>query len=52
MGAKKFAVLYVDDEEQNLVSFRATFRRDYTIYTAISGKEGLEIMAKFKDNGQ
>jgi class 3 adenylate cyclase/ActR/RegA family two-component response regulator len=45
MDTEKFTVLYVDDEEQNLVSFRATFRRDYTIYTAISGEEGLEIMA-------
>ncbi len=45
MSAENFAVLYVDDEEQNLVSFRATFRKDYTIYTAESGEEGLEVMA-------
>lgn len=48
MNSEKFAVLYVDDEEQNLISFRATFRRDYDVHTALSGKEGLEIMANNK----
>jgi class 3 adenylate cyclase len=46
MDAKDFSILYVDDEEQNLVSFRATYRRDYTIFTANSGKQGLKIMAE------
>ena len=46
MDKKNFNVLYVDDEEQNLISFRATFRREYNIFTAISGKEGMEIMHK------
>lgn len=46
MDPKDFTILYVDDEEQNLVSFRATYRRDYKIFTANSGKEGLELMAK------
>ncbi len=40
----KFSILYVDDEPQNLISFKATFRRDYKINTATSGKEGIEIM--------
>lgn len=44
MEKKNFNILYVDDEEQNLISFRATFRREYNIYTAISGKDGMEIM--------
>jgi class 3 adenylate cyclase len=39
-----FAILYVDDEEQNLISFRATFRRDYQVFTAQGGTEGLRIM--------
>lgn len=43
---KKIAVLYVDDEEHNLKSFRASFRRDFEIHTAISGKDGLEILRK------
>lgn len=38
------SILYVDDEQQNLTSFRATFRRDYQIYLAKTGKEALEIL--------
>lgn len=41
---KDFAILYVDDEPQNLISFKATFRREYTIYTALGGEEGLDIL--------
>jgi serine phosphatase RsbU (regulator of sigma subunit) len=37
-------VLYVDDEKDNLIVFKSTFRRNYNIYLASSGKEGLEIM--------
>lgn len=44
MTTDKFSILYVDDEEHNLISFRATFRTDYRIYTAINGKEGLDIL--------
>jgi len=43
MMKDKFSILYVDDEEQNLISFKATFRREYNILTALSGEEGLEI---------
>lgn len=42
--SRKFAILYVDDEPQNLISFKATFRREYTVYTALGGEEGLEIL--------
>lgn len=44
MEKKDFSILYVDDEEQNLISFKATFRREYHVFTATSGKEGMEIM--------
>jgi len=44
MPKHDFNILYVDDEEQNLISFRATFRRDYKIYTANSAEEGLRLM--------
>jgi class 3 adenylate cyclase len=44
MDKKDFTILYVDDEEHNLVSFKAVFRREYEIYTAISGEDGLEII--------
>lgn len=45
MQEKKIAVLYVDDEENNLVSFKANFRIKYQVYTALSGDEALQIMA-------
>ena len=41
---EKFPILYVDDEEHNLTSFAATFRKDYKIYTATSGNEAMEIL--------
>ena len=41
---RKFSILYVDDEESNLRIFKDTFRRNYIIFTAISGKEGIEIL--------
>ncbi len=44
MNKKDFTILYVDDEEHNLVSFAAAFRREYTIHTATSGEEGVEII--------
>ncbi|MEZ4828829.1 MAG: adenylate/guanylate cyclase domain-containing protein [Bacteroidia bacterium] len=45
---KNFSILYVDDEPQNLISFRATFRREYAIFTASSGEEGLEVLRQNK----
>ncbi len=39
-----FNILYVDDEENNLTSFRAALRRYYNIYTAQSGAQGMEII--------
>ena len=41
---EKFPVLYVDDEEHNLISFAATFRKEYKIYTAKNGNDAIEIM--------
>ena len=40
----KISVLYVDDEENNLISFKATFRLKYKIYTALSGIEAMRIV--------
>ena len=45
MEKKDFTILYVDDEVHNLISFNATFRREYKVLTAQSGKEGLKILA-------
>jgi response regulator RpfG family c-di-GMP phosphodiesterase len=45
MPADKITILYVDDEENNLFSFKATFRIKYQVLTAISGDKALEILA-------
>ncbi|HUM48070.1 MAG TPA: response regulator, partial [Chitinophagales bacterium] len=44
MDEEKFNVLYVDDEENNLISFRAAFRRNYNIFTATSAAEGIRLL--------
>ena len=40
----KIRILYVDDEENNLQAFKATFRRIYDIYLAQSANEAREIL--------
>tara|TARA_R110000868_G_scaffold14660_1_gene67838 strand:+ start:244 stop:708 length:465 start_codon:yes stop_codon:yes gene_type:complete len=42
-------ILYIDDEENNLQAFKANFRRDFKLFTALSGAEGLEIFKREKD---
>ncbi|TDO24420.1 hybrid sensor histidine kinase/response regulator [Pedobacter duraquae] len=44
MNAPTVRVLYIDDEENNLNAFKASFRRQYEIYTATSAAEGLKIL--------
>jgi signal transduction histidine kinase len=44
MNAATVKILYIDDEENNLHAFKASFRRQYEIYTAISAVEGLKIL--------
>ncbi|HTI59359.1 response regulator [Mucilaginibacter sp.] len=39
-----FGVLYVDDEINNLNSFKAAFRRDFNIHVAQSAREGRKIL--------
>lgn len=39
-------VLYVDDEENNLIAFKASFRRYFTIYTANSVTEAELLLSK------
>lgn len=41
---KKIIVLYIDDEEDNLFSFKAAFRRDYEVLTASSSAQGLHVL--------
>jgi class 3 adenylate cyclase len=37
-------VLYVDDEEHNLVAFRAAFRRRFRVHTSTSGRQAIGIL--------
>ncbi len=46
MPADKITILYVDDEENNLFSFKATFRIKYNVLTALSGDGALAILEK------
>lgn len=42
---KKISIMYVDDEENNLISFKATFRIKYNVITAISAEEAMKVLA-------
>lgn len=44
MPGDKITVLYVDDEENNLFSFKATFRIKYHVLIALSADEALKIL--------
>jgi response regulator RpfG family c-di-GMP phosphodiesterase len=44
MATDKISVLYVDDEENNLFSFKATFRIKYQVFTCSSGEEALAFL--------
>ena len=44
MPENKITVLYVDDEENNLISFKANFRIKYNVLIALSGEEAMKII--------
>jgi response regulator RpfG family c-di-GMP phosphodiesterase len=44
MSDKKIDILYVDDEENNLVSFKATFRLKYNVLIASSADAAIKIL--------
>jgi response regulator RpfG family c-di-GMP phosphodiesterase len=46
----KISILYVDDELNNLISFKAAFRIKYNILTAISGEEAINLLKKNEVN--
>ncbi len=46
MATSKIKILYVDDEENNLNSFKAAFRREYDVTVAISASEAKELLKK------
>lgn len=47
---KKFAILYVDDEEKSLKYFSRAFEDQFRILTANSAQEGLKVLEEHKDN--
>lgn len=44
MEEQKINVLYIDDEPNNIVSFKAAFRRIFNVYSAESAEEGLKVL--------
>src|SRR3954464_6512809 len=46
---KKFAILYVDDEEKSLKYFAMAFKDEFRIFTAPNAQEGLKILETHKD---
>lgn len=44
MSNNKITILYVDDEMNNLISFKAVFRIKYNVLTAISGEEAKKLL--------
>ncbi len=46
---KKFAILYVDDEEKSLKYFMRAFDEQFRIHTAPSAQEGLKLLEEHKD---
>jgi two-component system probable response regulator PhcQ len=47
---KKFAVLYVDDEEKSLKYFSRAFEDQFRILTATNAQEGLKVLEQHKDD--
>ncbi len=44
LNYKLYPILYIDDEKGNLIAFETNFNDDYTILTALSAEEGLELV--------
>lgn len=44
MSSESINVLYVDDEENNLNSFKASLRRNFNIHLAINAEAGIQIL--------
>src|SRR5947207_6305265 len=47
---KKFAVLYVDDEEKSLKYFSRAFADQFRIFTASNAQDGLKILEEHRDD--
>ena len=49
MTNEKINILYVDDEVNNLLAFKATFRVKYNVITAISSAEAVKLLEQNDD---
>src|SRR5882762_7216066 len=47
---KKFAILYVDDEEKSLKYFTRAFEDQFRIFTAANAADGLRLLEEHKDD--
>ena len=47
--SEKVKILYIDDELNNLVGFKASFRMDYNVLVAVNTSEAVEILTKHSD---
>src|SRR5882762_2980110 len=46
---KKFAVLYVDDEEKSLTNFSRAFGDEFRLFTATNAQDGFKILEQHGD---
>ena len=46
---KKFAILYVDDEEKSLKYFERAFGDDFRVFTAASAQDGFKLLEQHAD---
>ena len=46
---KRFAVLYVDDEEKSLKYFTRAFQDQFRIFTAVNAQDGLKLLEEHSD---
>lgn len=46
---KKYAILYVDDEEKSLQIFKRAFKDQFKIYTALNARDGYQVFEDHKD---
>ena len=50
MSSKKPSIIYLDDEEINLILFKEMFKADFDIYTTTSPTEALEFLRENEVN--
>jgi two-component system, probable response regulator PhcQ len=46
---KRYAILYVDDEEKSLKYFNRAFQEQYRVFTATNAKDGFALLNQHKD---